>query len=114
PTAGGQGGGGRNAEVDFRGQQRRNDTHESTTDPEARMARKSRGTGSKLSYMGHLLMENRNGLLVDMELTEANGHAERDAAVEMLARLPGWRRRTIAADKGYDTADFVDDVRNLG
>ena len=79
------------------------------------MARKSMATAAKLSYAGHLLMEHRNALLVDMELTEANGYAERDAAVEMLARQPrSVRRRTVAADKAYDVAAFVADVRDLG
>ena len=107
--------GGRNAEVDFHGQRRSNDTHASTTDPEARLARKSNATAAKMSFAGHLLMENRNALLIDVELTEATGYAERDTALEMLERLPETaRRRTIAADKGYDTADFVADVRRLG
>ena len=106
---------GRNAEVGFRGQRRSNQTHVSTTDLEARMARKSNATAAKLSYAGHLLMEHRNALLVDIELTEANGYAERDTALEMLARLPASRRRrTVAGDKGYDTAGFVADVRALG
>src|SRR5207245_2397458 len=101
---------GRNAEVDFHGQRRTNDTHASTTDPEARMARKSFATAAKLSYAGHLLMEHRNALLVDIELSEANGYAERDTALEMLARLPvSQRRRTLAGDKAYDTKDFVAD-----
>ena len=90
-------------------------THESTTDPEARLARKSFGTAAKMSYAGHLLMENRNALIVDAELTAATGYAERDTAVEMLARLPASkRRRTIAADKAYDTRDFVAKTRGLG
>jgi transposase len=106
---------GRNAEVSFHGERRSNTTHVSTTDPEARLARKSNATAAKLCYAGHLLMEHRNALLVDIELTEANGHAERDAALEMLDRLPDRkRRRTIAADKGYDTAGWVADVRELG
>jgi transposase len=106
---------GRNAEVNFRGQRRSNQTHASTTDPEARMARKSNATAAKLSYTGHLLMEHRNALLVDIELSEATGYAERDTALEMLARLPASkRRRTIAGDKGYDTTAFVADVRALG
>jgi transposase len=106
---------GRNAEVDFHGQRRTNETHASTTDPEARMARKSRGTAAQLSYAGHLLMEHRNALLVDIELSEATGYAERDTALEMLARLPAAkRRRTVAADKAYDTRAFVGDVRELG
>jgi transposase len=106
---------GRNAETDFHGQRRSNETHQSTTDPEARLARKSNATAAKLCYSGHLLMENRNALLVDVELSEASGYAERDVAVEMLARLPKTaRRRTVAGDKGYDTAGFVAAVRGLG
>src|SRR2546421_5427683 len=91
---------GRNAEVDYHGQRRSNQTHQSTTDPEARLARKSNATAAKLCYAGHLLMEHRNALLVDMELTQATGYAERDTALEMLERLPPTtRRRTVAADK---------------
>jgi transposase len=106
---------GRNAEVSFHGQRRTNQTHASTTDPEARMARKSNATAAKLSYAGHLLMEHRNALLVDIELSEANGYAERDTALEMLGRLPtSQRRRTVAGDKGYDTKDFVAEVRERG
>ena len=109
PTAG------RNAEVSFHGERRSNETHQSTTDPEARLARKSNATAAKLCYAGHLLMEHRNALLVDAELTEATGYAERATALEMLERLPPMtRRRTIAGDKGYDTKDFVADVRELG
>jgi IS5 family transposase len=79
------------------------------------MARKSNATAAKLCFMGHLLMENRNALLVDAELSEANGYAERDVAVEMLGRLPKMaRRRTVGGDKGYDTAGFVASVRELG
>jgi transposase len=105
---------GRNAEVDFHGQRRTNDTHASTTDPEARMARKSFATAAKLSYAGHLLMEHRNALLVDIELSEATGYAERDTALKMLRRLPGTkRRRTVAGDKAYDTRGFVADLREL-
>ncbi len=106
---------GRNAEVSFHGHRRSHQTHVSTTDPEARMARKSNATAAKLSYTGHLLMEHRNALLVDIELSEANGYAERVTALEMLTRLPVTkRRRTVAGDKGYDTKDFVADVRELG
>lgn len=106
---------GRNSEVDYHGQRRSNQTHRSTTDPEARLARKSSATAAKLCYAGHLLMEHRNALIVDMELTEASGFAERDAALEMLGRLPAHaRRRTVAGDKAYDTAGFVADVRDLG
>jgi transposase len=106
---------GRNAEVDFHGERRTNQTHASTTDPEARMARKSNATAAKLSYAGHLLMEHRNALIVDIELTQATGYAERDTALEMLARLPErTRRRSVAGDKAYDTKAFVADVRELG
>jgi transposase len=106
---------GRNAEVDFRGEKRSNQTHASTTDPEALLARKSAGTPARLCYAGHLLMENRNALIVDAELTQADGYAERATALEMLGRLPRRaRRRTVAADKGYDTAGFVTDCRVLG
>ena len=106
---------GRNTEVQWHGQKRSNDTHASTTDPQARLARKSNATAAKLCYTGHLLMENRNALIVDAELTAATGYAERDCAAEMLARLPTRaRRRTVAADKGYDTRDFVAKTRAMG
>jgi transposase len=106
---------GRNAEVGWHGQRRSNDTHASTTDPEARLYRKSSNTAARLCYAGHLLMEHRNALLVDAELTPATGFAERDTAVEMLTRLPrSARRRSVAGDKGYDTAGFVGEVRQLG
>jgi transposase len=105
---------GRNAEVSFHGQKRTNETHASMTDPEARMARKSFATAAKLSYTGHLLMEHRNALIVDIELTQATGYAERDTALEMLRRLPATkRRRTVAGDKAYDTRGFVADLREL-
>lgn len=105
---------GRNAEVDFRGQPRSNRTHASTTDPEALLARKSDHTAARLCYAGHLLMEHRSALLVDVELTRADGYAERQAALAMLGRLPRRaRRRTVAADKAYDTRDFVADCRAL-
>jgi IS5 family transposase len=96
-----------NPTVNFHGEKRSNETHQSTTDPESRLYRKGRGQESKLAYLGHVLMENRNGLVVDTRLTQANGRAEREAALEMLAALPGQRRRTVGADKGYDTRDFV-------
>lgn len=106
---------GRNSEVDWRGQKRSNKTHASTTDPEARLARKSMNTAARLCYSGHLLMENRNALIVDAELTTADGYAERATATKMLGRLPKMkRRRTVGADKGYDTAAFVADIRDLG
>jgi transposase len=103
----------RNTEVDFRGGRRSNATHTSTTDPEARLYRKSPGTGAMLCFMGHTLMENRSGLIVQAELTQANGHAERRAALAMIHRQsPGSTRRlTLGADKGYDSADFVADLR---
>jgi transposase len=106
---------GRNSELQWHGEKRSNDTHQSTTDPEARLARKSAGTAAKLCYAGHLLLEHRNALIVDAELNAATGYAERDTAVEMLARLPNsGRRRTVAGDKGYDTKDFVTSTRQLG
>jgi hypothetical protein len=106
---------GRNAEVQWHGQKRANDTHASTTDPEARLYRKSFNTAATLYYSAHLLMENRNALIVDAELTTADGYAERATAIEMLSRLPATtRRRTIAADKAYDTRGFIADTRALG
>jgi len=106
---------GRNTEVGWHGEKRRNDTHESTTDPEARLYRKSNSAAATLCYSGHLLMENRSALIVDAELTFADGFAERATALEMLAKLPKTkRRRTVAADKAYDTKGFVADARALG
>lgn len=106
---------GRNIEKNWRGKRRSNDTHASTTDPQARLYRKSSNTAAELCYSAHLLMENRNALIVDAELTTADGYAERDTAIEMLGRLPkAQRRRTIAGDKGYDTAGFVAEARGLG
>ena len=109
--------GGRNPDVSFHGTKRSNKTHHSRTDPEARLARKSNGTTAKMSYMGHALMENRHGLVVDVELTKADGYAERKAAVRMLKRRRKQRRDksrwTLGGDKGYDTSDFVDDLRAL-
>jgi transposase len=107
--------GGRNAEVDFRGEKRTNDTHASTTDPDARLFRKSRGAGAVLCSMGHALMENRSGLVVDAEPTRATGTAERVAAVAMLEGVDrGTGRITVGADKGYDAAEFVMEARGLG
>jgi len=102
-----------NPEVDFRGK-RTNDTHESRTDPECRLYRKSKGSEAIPCYMGHALMENRNGLVVDQRLTQASGTAEREAALEMLAVQPGEGQKTVGADKAYDTADFVADCREIG
>jgi hypothetical protein len=103
----------RNAEVDFKGEKRSNATHASTTDPEARLYKKSPGTGAVLAFMGHALMENRHGLIVQGDLTQADGHAERRAALDMVHRhSPGSTRQlTLGADKGYDSADFVSDLR---
>ena len=99
----------------WHGEKRSNETHASTTDPESRLARKSNAAPAKLCYAGHLLMEHRNALIVDAELTTADGYAERATAIEMLTRLPVTaRRRTVAGDKGYDTRGFVADVRDLG
>src|SRR6187200_502674 len=106
---------GRNAEVQFHGERRSNDTHASTTDPEARLYRKSNNTAATLCFAGHLLMEHRSALIVDAELTTADGYAERATAIAMLTRLPTTaRRRTVAGDKGYDTKGFVACVRDLG
>lgn len=103
-----------NPEVNFRGKPRTNDTHESRTDPECRLHRKSKNTEAIPCYMGHVLMENRNGLVVDQRLTQASGMAEREAALEMLAAQPGENQKTVGADKAYDTADFVEDCRKIG
>jgi transposase len=108
------GDGDRNPDVDFRGQKRSNDTHGSRTDQESRLIKKTRGSESKLAYMGHVLMENRNGLAVDIEVTLATGTAERDAALAMAARLAGRKRRTLGADKGYDARGFGEGLRRLG
>ncbi|GHG92867.1 hypothetical protein GCM10010961_24970 [Pseudodonghicola xiamenensis] len=105
----------RNAEVDFRGERRSNATHASVTDPEARLFKTSPGTGAMLCFMGHSLMENRSGLIVQADLTRADGHAERRAAIDMLHRhSPGATRRpTLAADRGYDSADFVAELGQM-
>jgi transposase len=104
---------GSNPTIDFRKQQRKNDTHESSTDPLARLFKKTRGSESRLAYMGHLLTENRNGLVVDVRLTQATGKAEREAAIEMLEGKPLSRPATLGADRGYDTAGFVDQLRSI-
>lgn len=103
----------RNVEVDFRGEKRSNATHASTTDPDARLYNKSPGTGAMLCFIGHALMENRSGLIVQGDLTRADGRAERRAALDMIHRhSPGSARRlTLGADKGYDAAGFVTDLR---
>ena len=112
--AGGDGAGGRNAEVDFKGERRSNATHRSTTDPEALLYRKGPGMEARLCYIGHGLMENRSGLIVDTRLTLVSGHAERLAALEMIApHADRPRAITLGADKGYDAADFVEELRTL-
>jgi transposase len=103
-----------NPTVDYRGQKRSNETHESKSDPEAQMARKGAGKEAKLSYSGNLLVENRNGLIVSSRVWEATGTAERDAAMAMLQEVPGTDRVTVGGDKGFDTAEFVRECRNLG
>jgi transposase len=104
---------GRNADRDFRGKKHSNETHASTTDPDARLFRKGKGKEAKLCHMGHLMTENRNGLIVDARLTEANGTAERTAALDMIDENAR-PRSTIGGDKGYDTADFVAECRERG
>jgi transposase len=102
-----------NPTVNFHGERRSNATHQSTTDPEARLAKKGKGKEAHLAFMGHALMENRHGLLVDFQLTQATGTAERDAVPELIeqARERGFHPRTLAGDKGYDTKDCVADLR---
>jgi transposase len=102
-----------NPTMSFHGEQRTNQTHESTTDADARLARKGDGKEAKLSFQGNLLMENRNGLIIHTEVFQANGTAERDAALVMLEQIPGAKRVTVAADKGYDTKEFVSECRKL-
>jgi len=107
-------GGGRNAEADFHGQKRSNDTHASTTDPDARLYRKGKGKETKLCFIGHGLMENRHGLLVDACLTLADGHAERVAALHMIEpRADRPTAITLGADKAYDAEDFVNELRSM-
>jgi len=110
------GGGGRNPDVDFHGERRGNASHRSSTDPEARLARKGSGQEAKLCYAGHTLTENRNGLIVECELTQATGTAEREAGLRLLGKQRGRRsgRMSVAADKGYDARGFVAGVRELG
>jgi transposase len=116
PSAGGGGddGGGRNAPADFRGEKRSNQTHRSMTDPDARLYRKGPGMEAKLCFIGHGLMENRSGLIVDARLTRVSGHAERLAALDMIEGLADRPRAiTLGADKGYDAADFVEELRAI-
>lgn len=107
-------GSGRNAERDFRGEKRSNETHASTTDPDARLYRKSSGQPSRLCFMGHLLIENRNGLIVDVRTTHATGRAEREAAEAMIAAATRKSRATLGADKAYDAAEHVAALRAIG
>ena len=107
-------GGGRNAEADFKGEKRSNDTHASTSDPDAKLYRKGPGMEAKLCFIGHALMENRHGLFVDTRLTRVSGHAERLAAFDMIeprADRPG--AITLGGDKGFDAADFVMELREI-
>ena len=117
-SSGGSGSGegkGRDSAVDFHGQRRSNETHVSKTDPQSRLARKGNNQPAKLSYTGHVLMENRHGIMVDAMLTQATGTAERDAAIAMVKRYRHRRKRvTLGADKGYDTRQFVNDCREAG
>lgn len=104
---------GRNEERDFHGEKLKNETHASTTDPDARLYKKSSGKEARMSYLGHALMENRNGIIIDGAITHATGTAEREAAVEMVAEVAGAKQVTLGGDKGYDTKDFVADLREL-
>jgi transposase len=104
---------GRNGERDLHGERRRNATHASTTDPDARLFRKGRGKEAKLCHMGHLLIENQSGLIIDALLRPATGTAERQAAEAMLGRQAGRHRATLGADKGYDATSFVATLRAL-
>ena len=106
--------GGRNAAVDFKGEKRCDETHQSTTDPDARLYKKRDGDKSRLCYLGHALMENRNGLVVDATTTLASGTVERDAALIMAGRSINKAGATLGADKGYDAAAFVKELRRLG
>jgi transposase len=102
-----------NPSIDFRGERRTNATHSSTTDPEARLYKKAKGHEAKLAYLGHVLMENRHGLVVDTRVTQAMGTAEREAALAMAEGIPGQHRVTLGADKNYDTRDCVRELREL-
>jgi len=106
-------GGGRNAECDFHGEKRLNSTHESRTDPEARNYKKSKSSAAKMAYLGHTVIENRNGLIVKTRASLADGFGERETAIALLAELPGEHRKTVGADKNYDTRDFVGSCREM-
>ena len=107
------GSGGRNPDVDFHGEKRSNATHQSTTDPEALLAKKGKGKEAKLCLMGHVLMENRSGLIVDVETTQATGTAEVETALRLLDAVGGDRRLTVGGDKNYDQHPFVDACRDM-
>jgi transposase len=112
PTAGGPPDDPGNPTVNFRGERRKNDTHQSTTDPDARLYKKGVGRPAQLAYLGHVLMENRSGLVVNTRVTPADGYAERDAALLMMSDVPGGRV-TLAGDKGYDYPAFVAELRHM-
>jgi transposase len=113
PKDGGEPPSGNGREVDFHREKRSNETHQSTTDPDARLYRKSKGSEAKMSYLGHALMENRHGLLVDTMVTIADGTAERDAAVLMASQIAGVKQVTLGGDKNYDTQELVRDLREM-
>jgi transposase len=113
PKEGGERPSANGREVDFHGEKRSNETHQSTTDPEARLYKKSKGSEAKMSYLGHALMENRHGLLVDTMVTQADGTAERDAALLMASQIPGVKQVTLGGDKNYDTQEMVRDLREM-
>jgi transposase len=113
-TPSGNGGSRKNPDVNYKGQKRKNDTHESKTDPDARLCRKSQRTGAQLGYMGHALMENRNGLVVDVRVTHAAGKAEQMAAASMASAIKGTHRVTLGGDKGYDSDEFLGELRDIG
>jgi transposase len=102
-----------NPTVDFHGEKRSNATHQSTTAPDARLYKKGKGRPAQLAYLGHVLMENRHGLVIDTEVTPADGYGERDAALRMAERIPGTRRATLGADKAYDMRDVVEGLRAM-
>jgi transposase len=104
----------KNPDVNYKGQKRKNDTHESKTDSDARLCRKSQRTGAQLGYMGHALMENRNGLVVDVRVTHAVGKAEQTAAASMASAIKGKRRVTLGGDKGYDSDELLSELRSMG
>ena len=110
PDAGGAGG---PREANFHGEKRKNETHQSTTDPDSRLYKKTRGSESKMSYLGHVIMENRNGLVAELMTTRAGGKAEREAAVRMMKKIPGRNRITLGGDKNYDTQQCVTELRAM-